>query len=496
MLSPGEALRRYPDSGMENEDGSETIVYTNVSETDFNIFNVYLKAQGAELISYRTEGSRLIAEIGAKGRSFSMDYDTRSGEMSLTYPAGTRAEGVAEAFVPGISILPAVGGSMPSMGEVLKRYPDSETENGDGSVTEIFTQITDEEFNAFVADLEEQGARTADLRTDGRKAAVKVPAKNDMIAVSYDSGSGEAKVTYPAGTYDERMREPRRLTLKRLRSFWQRRRFAKALAEILKIPQYRKYAPAEELLAGDEGLAGAAADREARLEPYRTIGKLVALGAYQQDMMEGDEPIGWIVLDYDEEENKALLFSRYGLDARRYNDEDTDITWENCLLRKWLNTVFLRNAFSKEEQSAILTTTVDNSKAQGAGIWNTYGGKDTEDKVFLLSYAEAHQYLELTDADKTGVKPRVAPTLYAFAERGARAKGSPDVLTEDGLAAALWCLRSPGWRQANAALVDMDGRLQHESVYADYPMVCPAVRVNLDDPVLPEDVDCTGVPIA
>ena len=126
--------------------------------------------------------------------------------MSLTYPAGTRAEGVAEAFVPGISILPAVGGSMPSMGEVLKRYPDSETENGDGSVTEIFTQITDEEFNAFVADLEEQGARTADLRTDGRKAAVKVPAKNDMIAVSYDSGSGEAKVTYPAGTYDERMR--------------------------------------------------------------------------------------------------------------------------------------------------------------------------------------------------------------------------------------------------------------------------------------------------
>lgn len=37
-------------------------------------------------------------------------------------------------------------------------------------------------------------------------------------------------------------------------------------------------------------------------------------------------------------------------------------------------------------------TTVDNSKAQGYSGYSTDGGNNTEDKVFLLSYAEANKY--------------------------------------------------------------------------------------------------------
>ena len=70
---------------------------------------------------------------------------------------------------------------------------------------------------------------------------------------------------------------------------------------------------------------------------------------------------------------------------------DTD--WEKCTLRSWLNGEFLQSAFSAKEQAAILMTAVDNSASQGYGKWNTDGGNNTRDQIFLLSYAEANWYL-------------------------------------------------------------------------------------------------------
>ena len=88
---------------------------------------------------------------------------------------------------------------------------------------------------------------------------------------------------------------------------------------------------------------------------------------------------------------KALLLSRYGLDAQPYNTEDTAITWEKSTLRTWLSGTFIDKAFTSAEQSAILETNVDNGSGQGYSKWNTNGGNNTQDKVFLLSYAEANQ---------------------------------------------------------------------------------------------------------
>ena len=39
----------------ENADGSFTELYTNITESDFNVFSVYLKEQGAELEDYKTD---------------------------------------------------------------------------------------------------------------------------------------------------------------------------------------------------------------------------------------------------------------------------------------------------------------------------------------------------------------------------------------------------------------------------------------------------------
>ena len=115
----------------------------------------------------------------------------------------------------------------------------------------------------------------------------------------------------------------------------------------------------------------------------------VVFGHYEQDVHDenGPEPIEWFILD--EQDGKLLLVSRYILDGKKYNEEETAVSWENCTLRAWLNSDFLNAAFSAEEQAAISDTTVIN------GV-DSYTGKDfgndTVDKVFLLSVEECMKY--------------------------------------------------------------------------------------------------------
>ena len=191
----------------------------------------------------------------------------------------------------------------------------------------------------------------------------------------------------------------------------------------------------------------------------------------------GKEPIEWIVLDYDETNHKALLLSRYGLDAVPYNKDYKAITWEKCTLRSWLNGEFLNKAFSAAEQSSILTTKVDNSKSQGYSGWNTDGGSNTEDRIFLLSYAEANKYLGVTYDDSNNLKSRVAPTAYALAHGPWTSDSNR---TEDGTAAGWWWLRSPGYSQLNAADVLTGGSLDYNGVSNDDNVVRPAFWLNLE----------------
>ena len=98
--------------------------------------------------------------------------------------------------------------------------------------------------------------------------------------------------------------------------------------------------------------------------------------------------------------DQALVISKCGLDCKQYNTIQTDVSWETCSLREWLNGTFLNSAFSMEEQEAIASTIVDNSIEQGSSeqkTWNT-GGVNTEDRVFLLSYAEACGYFSSDSA--------------------------------------------------------------------------------------------------
>ena len=168
------------------------------------------------------------------------------------------------------------------------------------------------------------------------------------------------------------------------------------------------------------------------------VGDTVIFGAYEQDNnpANGKEEIEWKVLA--KEGNKALVISKYALDCQLYNTERTDVTWETCSLRKWLNETFTSNAFSTAEQNKIQTTTVTADKNPS---YSTPAGNNTQDKVFLLSITEANKYFSSDNARMC------APTEYAKAQ-GVYADIYYSV---DGKPACWWWLRSPGETSRSAA---------------------------------------------
>ena len=120
-------------------------------------------------------------------------------------------------------------------------------------------------------------------------------------------------------------------------------------------------------------------------QSFDTIGSIVAFGRYEQDGNEenGPEEIEWIVLDV--QDGKVLLLSKYGLEVKpyntdHYNPDHTEVTWETCTLRTWLNSTFLITAFTVFERKAIPAVTVVADKNPEDG---TKAGKNTKDKIFL-----------------------------------------------------------------------------------------------------------------
>ena len=177
-------------------------------------------------------------------------------------------------------------------------------------------------------------------------------------------------------------------------------RYLDAYRYYISIHDYKDVA---ELLQKNEGLKMAAV-QITRTAPFRKAGGEVNFGHYRilgED--NGTYSIPWIVLEV--KENKALLISKYGIDAAPYHmSSQGEVAWEKCSLRKWLNSDFLNKVFSKEEQKAIIATKIDNSESQGynsSAELREWGlgiqarvcwGPTTTDKVFLLSYKEAKQF--------------------------------------------------------------------------------------------------------
>ena len=139
-------------------------------------------------------------------------------------------------------------------------------------------------------------------------------------------------------------------------------------------------------------------------------------------------PMEWEILDYDKKSGKILLASRYIEKSIAYDDdnEKEKTSWEECSLRKWLNSEFYEEAFNKKEKALITANTYSKEK-------------DIEDYVFILSYSEVEKYYPITDARS------IVERTCALRNGGSRA----------------WWLRTPdeasGITSSKVALIEMMG---------------------------------------
>ena len=106
-------------------------------------------------------------------------------------------------------------------------------------------------------------------------------------------------------------------------------------------------------------------------------------------------PFSWYVLENDGEKTTLLLEhaeKQADLRGRPYNEDMQEVSWEDCSLREWLNTSFIKDNFTEEEQEKILTETTVTPDNEAYG---TEGGADTEDKVRILYPFEVETYPDI-----------------------------------------------------------------------------------------------------
>lgn len=215
-----------------------------------------------------------------------------------------------------------------------------------------------------------------------------------------------------------------------------------------------------------------------------SVGGKITFGKYPQHMRSDNtpaapEPIVWRVLANDG--NRVLLLSEQALVGMTYNSKEhflNDVTWETCSLRAWLNSDFLNDAFSAEEQQAILPTVISTPDYKDFTGFSVSGGNDTTDKVFLLSTDEAKKYLA-TDSLRI-----CSPTDYAVYSGAAKRWGyyndDSQKVAEYVDNVCWWWLRSPGEIGHFTACCEHNGSIRRSGSYSgtDKYSVRPAIWVD------------------
>lgn len=154
----------------------------------------------------------------------------------------------------------------------------------------------------------------------------------------------------------------------------------------------------------------------------------------------------------------------YGASANKANKDYTDNN-------------FLDTAFSDTEQSLILTTDVENKDNL---YYETEGGNDTKDKLFLLSESEVYTdaaklYGFSSNCNTDDEARRSKSSLYA------KALGTWSNTGISYVGKCYWWLRSPGLSTDDASDVNGDGGIDRYYLYVsnDYYGVRPALNLNL-----------------
>ena len=152
----------------------------------------------------------------------------------------------------------------------------------------------------------------------------------------------------------------------------------------------------------------------------------------------------WRVLKL--EASRALVITENIIELRWYHKSFEDITWADCVLRAYLNNEFYAE-FNQNEKEKIIEVTCKNLDNPWFG---TKGGKDTADKIFLLSLEEVSEYF---GNSKTKLQNKGKQRWYIDDQNNNERQA------KYGNNFHWWRLRSPGYYSRTAASVNINGNI-------------------------------------
>lgn len=196
------------------------------------------------------------------------------------------------------------------------------------------------------------------------------------------------------------------------------------------------------------------------------------------------EPIKWKVLD-NNDNGTLFIAADCVLDCVSYIEtgDISTFSWETSDIRYWLNDSFYQYAFSPEEQNAISAWHVVNNEKHP--YYGTTSGKDTTDKIYLLSYKEAtNANYGFCSNSASSLSRQIRPSAYAYAN-GAKKNTGESYELEGCFGCSSWWLRSIG-DDSNAfddispstSSIEQDGTVSAAYTYHGKGVV-PALHINL-----------------
>ena len=118
----------------------------------------------------------------------------------------------------------------------------------------------------------------------------------------------------------------------------------------------------------------------------KNVGDIIVFGSY--DVFDGKL---WQILDIQGNDALIIMFDG-GIGIDDYHSYRGEITWESSTLRSYLNGDFYNSYFGETNKTKIIETINKNSSNLQ---YDTNGGNDTVDKIFLLSIDEVNKYANI-----------------------------------------------------------------------------------------------------
>jgi len=182
------------------------------------------------------------------------------------------------------------------------------------------------------------------------------------------------------------------------------------------------------------------------------------------------EPIKWRILS--ERDNSIFMISEDIIERQTYDNDHSG--YLKSKVREWLNSDFFNNAFNNIQKEMIQLTEIKNSSESTGTDYNPYQEENCNDKVFLLSFAEAvdNNYGLIPDYFGYDLKRRKSVTDYALAKGCYVSKDRVDKGKGN------WLLRSPApWDPLAIYHVESDGALNHGLYFSTVNGIAPAITI-------------------